>query len=231
MSRLPLGVAALALAIVAVGIGPAGTSARSQVLKRDKDCSDFPSQAAAQSYFDSQSGDPDGLDSDGDGVACETNPCPCGGDGGERSHRRSSGKVRARVARVSDGDTIKVRVRGRTEEVRLIGIDTPEVYFGAECGGPQASASLKRVLHAGDRVTLIRDRSQDNRDRYGRLLRYVERRGRDVGRKQIRRGWAKVYVYQRAFNRLPSYRRAEASARRHARGVWRFCGGEFHTPD
>jgi endonuclease YncB( thermonuclease family) len=74
---------------------------------------------------------------------------------------------------VADGDTIAVRIGGRDKSVRLIGIDTPEVYFGVECGGPQASASMKRMLEIGDRVRLIRDRSQDNRDRYDRLLRYV----------------------------------------------------------
>ena len=82
------------------------------------------------------------------------------------------------VAGITDGDTIKVRRRNRTEDVRLIGIDTPEVYFGVECGGEQASASMEGMLSVGNRVRLIRDRSQDNRDAYGRLLRYVERMGR-----------------------------------------------------
>ena len=65
---------------------------------------------------------------DGDPIA--------GGGGG-------TGKKRAVVAGITDGDTIKVRRRNRTEDVRLIGIDTPEVYFGAECGGEQASASME----------------------------------------------------------------------------------------
>jgi hypothetical protein len=39
-----------------------------------------PATAAAQSYFlniGGPSSDPDGLDDDGDGIACESNPCPC----------------------------------------------------------------------------------------------------------------------------------------------------------
>jgi hypothetical protein len=50
------------------------------VQHRDANCSDFGSQASAQQYFLNHGGpdsDPDGLDSDGDGVACESNPCPC----------------------------------------------------------------------------------------------------------------------------------------------------------
>jgi hypothetical protein len=99
---------------------------------------------------------------------------------------RSKAAKGAVVDHVADGDTIQVAIRGREEDVRFIGIDTPEVYGGVECGGREASASMKRMLKPGDRVRLVRDRSQDNRDYYGRLLRYVELRGRDLGRKQIR---------------------------------------------
>jgi hypothetical protein len=44
----------------------------------DVNCSSFSSQAAAQYYFNAHPGDPDGLDgNDHDGIACESNPCPC----------------------------------------------------------------------------------------------------------------------------------------------------------
>jgi endonuclease YncB( thermonuclease family) len=98
------------------------------------------------------------LDADGDGVACDSNPAPYyrgktlpGGGGGDDSRpRRTTGK--AIVIRVVDGDTVTVRVAGRQKTVRLIGIDTPEVYFGVECGGPAASRSLKKRLPKGTRV-------------------------------------------------------------------------------
>lgn len=130
---------------------------------------------------------------------------------------------RATVTEIADGDTIAVRVGGRLESVRLVGIDTPEVYFGAECGGPAASRSIKWMLGVGDPVMPIRDRSQQNRDRYDRLLRYVEQRGRDIGRKQIRKGWGEAYVYERPFKRLGSYRAAQQRARSRGRGVWDRC--------
>jgi len=136
----------------------------------------------------------------------------------------------ATVTDIADGDTIEVRQRGRLRDVRLVGIDTPEVYFGEECGGADASASIRQMLSVGSRVSLVRDPTQDNRDSYDRLLRYIERRGRDVGRRQIRRGWAKVYVFESPFQRLPSFRRAEARARNADRGVWTHCGGDFHDP-
>jgi Excalibur calcium-binding domain len=48
----------------------------------DYDCGDFGSQAEAQEYL--LPGDPHGLDADSDGIACESNPCPCSsGSSGE----------------------------------------------------------------------------------------------------------------------------------------------------
>jgi len=230
-----VGVIALA-AVLSVALVAMDDGARAA----DRDCSDFSSQAAAQHWFDSHGpGDPAGLDGDGDGVACESNPCPCikpgghhhgGGGGGGGGHHHHGGRKHkaARVVSVTDGDTIEVGQRGRTRDVRLIGIDTPEVSFGLECGGRQASKSMKHMLSPGDRVRLIRDRSQDNRDAYRRLLRYVIKNGRDVGRKQIHRGWAEVYVFERSFRRVGSYSRQEHKAEKHDRGVWHRCDGHFH---
>lgn len=64
----PLGLALLAIAMVAAMQSPESASA-------DYDCGDFSTQAEAQEYL--LPGDPDGLDADSDGIACESNPCPC----------------------------------------------------------------------------------------------------------------------------------------------------------
>jgi micrococcal nuclease len=55
--------------------------------------------------------------------------------------------------------------------VRLIGIDTPEVYGGTECYGRAASAFTKGVLRPGRTVTYAIGR--ESHDRYGRTLAYV----------------------------------------------------------
>jgi Excalibur calcium-binding domain len=46
------------------------------VAAADKDCSDFPTQRAAQQWFKHHNPkkDPSGLDADHDGIACEDNP-------------------------------------------------------------------------------------------------------------------------------------------------------------
>jgi endonuclease YncB( thermonuclease family) len=198
----------------------------------DRDCADFSTQREAQQFFETHDpgSDPHQLDADDDGIACEDLPCPCdsgdggggGGGGGHPDLRRS-----AKILSVTDGDTIAVRVNGNHRDVRLIGLDAPEVSFEPECGGGQASASLGRLLDRGDRVILVRDPSQGNVDVYGRLLRYVQHHARDVGRRQIARGWAHVFVYRNPFRRIDGYRTAQRRARRHDRGVWGLCGGEF----
>ncbi len=86
------------------------------------------------------------------------------------------------VERVVDGDTLEVSSGDR---VRLIGIDTPEV---GECGDDEAAAVLRRLVD-GRRVTLVAGASQD-RDRYGRLLRYVEVDGVDANLVLLQRGRA-----------------------------------------
>jgi len=134
---------------------------------------------------------------------------------------------KATVVRVVDGDTVNVQLRSGAEKpVRLIGIDTPEVYPVEYCGGPEASRSLKRLLPVGTHVRLVSDPTQDRVDRYGRLLRYVIKASddRDMNQVQLHRGWANVYVYhQNPFKRVADYRSARRSAKAHDRGIWGMC--------
>lgn len=198
----------------------------------DRDCGDFDTQAAAQRFFLNNGGpqrDPHRLDADGDGKACESLPCPCGSStgGGGGGSLPARIKQHGRVTEVIDGDTIDVRLSsGRTKRVRMIGIDTPEVYGGAECGGRQASDSMKKLTPRGTRVTLVSDRTQDRVDRYGRILRYVVKRstGKDMNRTQVARGWARVYVYDSTpFERVTGYRKAQSAAQAAPRGIWKVC--------
>ena len=76
------------------------------------------------------------------------------------------------ISHVVDGDTVDLTSGAR---VRLVQIDTPEVYNGVECYGPQASAVTKRLLPVATKVKLLLDPAADSIDRYGRLLRYVVR--------------------------------------------------------
>lgn len=206
----------------------------------DLDCSDFADQAAAQSHLNAHPGDPDDLDGNDDRRPCEALPCPCGAatvppPAAPPAPLPATQTSKARVVRVIDGDTLKVRLTtGRTVNVRIIGIDTPETRkpgTRVECGGLDATARMKRLAFRKGigRVVMLRsDPTQDRVDRFDRLLAYVSAAGVDFGRTMISSGWAKVYVFKRDFLRVGTYRRAQASAKAAKRGVWRKCGGNFH---
>lgn len=195
----------------------------------DVDCGSFASQATAQLYL--LGGDPFGLDADGDGVACADLPCPCsiaaGGDPGDSGDTGGVSEppvsFRGTVVDVADGDTLDVTTpSGAVETVRIIGIDTPEVYGGKECGGPVASAAMKR-LATGQKVTVTSDPTQDRRDHYGRLLAYIDRGNQDLGFTMVRRGLASAYPYDGPFQRYPRYARADRQARADGTGSWSRC--------
>lgn len=227
--RLALLVAALAI------FAPA--SAEAHTARAAKTCADYDNQADAQRGADTR-------DADGDGIYCESLPCPClkpgqGGGGGSKPRKRARPKKRAqrisgRILSVVDGDTIKVRAyRARKSRytVRLIGIDTPETKrpgVGVECGGPEATASMKAMAKRGRRVILKTDPTQDTTDRFGRLLAYVYVGRRQLNVTQVSKGWSKTYVFRKRFQQYSRFKRAERIARSRDRGVWGQCGGDFH---
>lgn len=127
------------------------------------------------------------------------------------------------VTRVIDGDTLVVSIKGEEKTVRLIGLDTPETVDpgeGVECYGPEAAAALKGELLEGDSVVLISDETQDDKDRYGRLLRYVEEEGRDIGEWLIVNGYAEERVYDGSFLREEIYKTSEKQAQEKNLGMW-----------
>ena len=160
----------------------------------------------------------------------------CGGD--ESSPRASvasgAARIDARVQRVVDGDTLKVRLSdGRSARVRLVGIDTPETKkpdTPVQCGGPQATALMRRlVLDSSGRgrdVVLVRDPTQDAFDRFDRRLAYVDLAGGggDVALALVTAGWARAREYDGRYVREPRYRSAQKKARRASRGIWGLCG-------
>lgn len=126
-----------------------------------------------------------------------------------------------RVVHVVDGDTIDVALNSSSRvRVRVIGIDTPEV------GTCYAAAATRRMtqLTLDKRVLLHGDATQATRDRYSRLLAYVDVGSVDAGATLVREGYAHVYVYDRPFKRVVSYERAERSAKQGGRGLWKACG-------
>jgi len=135
---------------------------------------------------------------------------------------------RATVVRVVDGDTIVVRITGRDENVRILGIDTPETHkpdSPVECFGPEAAARLGELLPKGTVVRLVRD--VEARDRYDRLLAYVYRDqdGLFVDLAMVTDGFAGTLTISPNVAHREELERAAADAKAAQRGLWPACGG------
>lgn len=130
-----------------------------------------------------------------------------------------------RVTEVTDGDTIIVDMDGRSEKVRFIGVDTPELHHPkrpVQCFA-DAAREFTAGLIADQPVRLQADPEDDNRDLYQRLLRYVYLPdGTLVNTELIRQGYGFAYTYF-PFTKLEEARALEREAREAKRGLWGGC--------
>jgi len=129
------------------------------------------------------------------------------------------------VLEVLDGDTIVVDLDGTEETVRLLGVDTPETRDPrrpVQCFGKQASDYTKELL-LGKAVKLVIDTSDDNRDSFGRLLRYIYiEDGTMINERLVYDGYAFAYEkYPTARTQL--LKQMEADAKKNNRGLWGGC--------
>ena len=135
-----------------------------------------------------------------------------------------------RIDHVTDGDTV---VLSNGQRVRLVQIDTPEVYFGTECYGRQASATTKRLLPVGTRVRLSPEPATDRVDDFGRLLRYVVREsdGVNVNARLVALGAGAPWFYQGRRGKYANQLEALAMrARAKKLGLWGACPRTIYDP-
>ena len=116
------------------------------------------------------------------------------------------------VTRIIDGDTIEIEGGYR---VRYIGIDTPEkgesYYWEA--------LRANRDLVEGKKIRLEKD--VDDKDEYGRLLRYVWVDNIMVNAELVKSGHAYSYSYPSNTKYQTYFLQLEQEAREHKRGLWR----------
>ena len=135
------------------------------------------------------------------------------------------------VVGISDGDTIKVRINGVKESIRIIGLDTPETRkpnAPVQCFGKEASSNMQSLVQS-KQVQLEADPSQGERDRYGRLLRHVFVNGStNVALAQIEGGFGKEYTYDGPYAHRLEYLAAMNRAKTAKRGTWGPPCNGFH---
>jgi micrococcal nuclease len=133
-------------------------------------------------------------------------------------------KPEVRVVDVIDGDTVVVAFAdGRTDIVRLLGIDTPETKHptkGVECFGPEAAAFTTE--HLLDRVVRL-ESDIERRDVYGRRLAYLTVHGTRFNDVLLRRGYARFLVIPPNDRHGRTLLTEELDARHHHRGLWGAC--------
>ena len=140
----------------------------------------------------------------------------------------------AQIVEVVDGDTVDITSKGEEDTVRILGIDTPEVYSqntpseffientseNRRClreMGEKASNFAKGKL-ANQSVKVVQDSKSDKRGAYGRLLAYIEYNNTDLGEELLERGYARVY--NSSFSRIEEYRELETESREKGKGIW-----------
>ncbi|MDD5457919.1 MAG: thermonuclease family protein [Phycisphaerae bacterium] len=152
-------------------------------------------------------------------------PAATTGDQRELDEAKYDGKVFT-VTNVVDGDTLDIDVPdGKYDHtrIRLLGVDTPEtknsrtgpMYYGQEASGFAASLAMDR------KVTVHLDKISRTRDKYGRLLAYVELENGDILDEELIRqgyGYADSRFKHSFYNQ---YAQIEKAARNNGCGLWK----------
>lgn len=156
--------------------------------------------------------------------ACDTLKDQRGNGGGSSSGSGGGGGGggdKVKVIEVLDGQTIKVRLGGGKEKVRLLGIDAPEPPVPGGTAGERYGQEALEFLRGeiqGTKVELV-FAANARRDRKGRLLARVLRQGGDVCARMIRQGCATAddrYPHPRE----KDYDKLEREARKAGKGMW-----------
>lgn len=123
-----------------------------------------------------------------------------------------------KVVRVIDGDTYVI---SSGEKVRMLGIDAPEMntYFGND-----AKLYLKHLIE-GKTIRIKDDIMNQDKDRYGRLLRYTYLNNQDINLRMVCDGYAIAYTRFK-FSKKSSYTHCQSTATQDKLGMWATKGAE-----
>jgi endonuclease YncB( thermonuclease family) len=133
-----------------------------------------------------------------------------------------SGQIPVTLVETIDGDTIKVKVNGKVENVRYLLIDTPESKNPGMCVQPYANEAAERnnELVRKGRLTIELETGV-KRDTYGRLLAYVYVDGQSVQETLVKEGFARIaYIMNPPYKYLSVYENGETFAKRNKVKIW-----------
>lgn len=120
---------------------------------------------------------------------------------------------KANVTRVIDGDTIEVDIQGAKEKIRLLDINTPEKKQ------PYHDEAMNFLKSKVEGKQVLLERGKENKDKYGRMLRYVFYNDELINARILQEGLANFYSYQET-RYTSKLKNAEQSAREEKIGIW-----------
>lgn len=138
-----------------------------------------------------------------------------------QTDKHSDSDILYHVERVIDGDTILIKINGKEERIRLIGIDAPESVHPDEtknthCGTIASEFTKSRL--EGKQVTIEKDIQE--RDKYGRLLAYVYLDGVMFNKTLVEEGMAQVSTYPPNVKYADEFLELQRHARENNIGLW-----------
>lgn len=140
------------------------------------------------------------------------------------------------VLKVVDGDTIHISYNGKDEKVRFIGLDTPETKDPRkpiQCFGREATAKMTEFAE-NKNIRLEFDRTQGERDKYGRILAFVYNEdNKNLAYEMIRQGYGNEYTHNsNPYKYQNEFKEAARKAREENKGLWagNTCAGDVTKP-
>ncbi len=116
-------------------------------------------------------------------------------------------------------------MNGSIETIRFIGVDTPETHKPdtvVQCYGPEATDYTKGLI-GKQKVRLQADPLNTNRDRYGRLLRYVYLPDNTLlEQKLLSEGYGFAYTFF-PLSKAKEFETYELQAKTAGKGLWSAC--------
>lgn len=122
------------------------------------------------------------------------------------------------IEKIIDGDSVEANIRGRKEQVRLIGIDAPEL--GQKPWGKRSKKFLEALISASGWQARI-EYDVEKRDKYNRVLAYLRSRDNKlINEEMLRNGYAVLFTLPPNVKHSDRLRSAQVIARENKRGIW-----------
>lgn len=134
-----------------------------------------------------------------------------------RAEKEGKGSL-VQVEAVYDGDTVGISTGHRHENVRLIGIDAPEM--GQRPWGEKSRSHLEGIISSSAGRVFV-EYDVDRRDKFGRMLAYLRTQdGRLVNIMMVEDGYAVLFTIPPNVRHAGRLAEAQRLAREKRLGLW-----------